>query len=198
MKENNDSKKKYVLFGTIIFLWLLLIGALSYAYFSVVFDNNEKTTADVVTGLLSVDFETGEYINNSSMWPIDETDVISNGDRSAFSVKRSTTNTVDNVYYNISLEDIVITNNYKSADIKWKLYNTSTPTSSSVPISSGTFENLGSNTSVQLNQQRISLPNNVTHNYSLYIWINNSTTDNQLDLLNGSIEGKIKITAVTE
>ena len=46
MKAKKDSKMKYFRFGILVFLWLLLIGALSYAYFSVLFDNSEKTTAD--------------------------------------------------------------------------------------------------------------------------------------------------------
>ena len=196
MKE--EKKGNYFKFGVFIFLWLLLIGALSYAYFSVLFDNTDKTTADVVSGLLAVDFETGEYINNTSLWPISDNDVLTDGEKSVFSVKRSSTNTVDNVYYNISLSDIVLTNNYKSEYIKWRLYDTSEPTSSTVPISYGTFENIGSSTSLQFNSARISLPNNVTHNYSLYIWISNNENENQTQLLNGSLEGKITITAVTE
>ncbi len=196
---NNDSKKKsYFRFGVLIFLWLLLIGSLSYAYFSVVFDNDDKTSTEVVTGLLSVDFTTGEYINNNDMWPINDSEIFSNSDKSVFSVKRSSTNTTDNVYYNIYLDDIVITDNYKSEYIKWKLYDSASPNSSSVAISEGNFENIGSNTSIQLNRERISLPKNVTHNYTLYIWISNSTTDNQTQLLEGSIEGKVKVIAVTE
>lgn len=198
MKEENNSKKKYVLFGIVIFLWLLLIGALSYAYFSVLFDNDEKTNAEVVSGLLSVDFTTGQYINNTSMWPINADSVLTEGEKSTFTVARSASNTVDNVYYNIYLEDIAITNNYKSADIKWRLYDVTSPTTNTTPISQGTFENIGSSTSLQLNSARISLPKNVTHEYSLFIWINNSTTNNQISLLNGSLEGKIKVIAVTE
>ena len=198
MKEKNNSNKKYVYFGIIIFLWLLLIGALSFAYFSVVFDNDEKTGAEVVTGLLSVDFVTGQYIDNSSMWPINDSDVIAQGDKSVFSVSRSETNTVENVYYNISLGDLDISENYKSADIKWKLYDTATPTAESTPISSGSFLGLGNDTSIQLNQTMIELDENVTDTYSLFIWISNSESENQLGLLDGHIEGKIVITAVTQ
>ena len=111
------------------------------------------------------------------MWPINDEDVFTDGEKSLFSVTRSANNTVDNVYYNITLEDITITDNYsESSDIKWKLYNTSNPTSSDTPISSGTFSGITTSSTIQLNSQRISLPKNVTHNYSLFIWISNSTT----------------------
>jgi hypothetical protein len=197
MKEKNSSSKKYVYFGIIVFLWLMLIGTLSFAYFSIVFDNDDKTGADIITGKLSVDFVTGEYINNSSMWPINDSDVLSGGDKSVFSVTRSSDNTVDNVYYIISLGDIVITENYKSADIKWSLYDTASPTSETAPISSGSFADLNTD-SIQLTQTKISLPKNVTHTYSLFIWISNSEENNQTQLLNGQISGTINITAVTE
>ena len=132
------------------------------------------------------------------MWPINDEDIFTSGDISEFSVTRSANNTTDNVYYNIYLDDIIVSSNYKSSYIKWKLYDVENPTELSTPISQGNFLNIGNDTSLQLNNSKISLPKNVTHYYTLYLWISNSTSANQLELLEGSIEGKIKIVAVTE
>lgn len=198
MKHEINNKPNKFHIAIFISLWLLLIGGLSYAYFSVAFNNDEKTTTQVVSGQLAIDFETDEYIDNDSMWPIDDDNIFTNGDKSTFSIKRSQTNTVNNVYYDIWLDEIVISDNYKSADIKWKLFDEAEPTASSTPVSWGSFANIGNRTSLQLTSQKISLPEGVTHNYSLYIWINNSNVNNYEELQGGSIEGKIKVEAVTE
>lgn len=198
MERKETKRSSYLKFGLIVFLWLLVIFGLSYAYFAVVFDNDDETTVTAETGKLAVDFITGEYIDNDSMWPTNDEDIFSGNDVSEFTVARSSDNTVSNVYYNIYLEDINITSNYKSAYVKWKLYNVENPTSSSTPIGEGTFQNIGNNTSLQLNQNRITLPDNVTHHYTLYIWISNDANNLQNDLLNGSLEAKVAIIAVTE
>ena len=195
--EDNKTKKNYFSMGLLVFLWLLLVGGLSFAFFSIVFHDDDKTSTEVVSGLLSVQFTTDEYIDNIDMLPINDDEIFENNDVSVFSIQRASNNTTDDVYYNIYLEDIEITDNYKSQYIKWRLYNETNPGSSSIPISEGNFSGIGNNTTMQLNNQKISLPKNVTHNYTLYVWISNYPV-NQSELLEGSLSAKIKIDAITE
>lgn len=197
--ENTEQKNSNVRFIGFLFLWFLLIGSLSYAYFSISFSKNkDDIKANVVSGKLAVDFETSQYIDNESLWPQNDSEVIGITDKTTFTVQRGDDSTVDNVYYVINLSDIEISDNYKSQYVKWALFDEEEPTSSSTPINQGNFSTLGNNTSLQLTMQRVTLPDNVTHTYSLYIWISNSVDQNQLELLNGYVRGRVEVIAVTE
>ena len=196
VKEKDNSNKLFIGF---LFLWFLLIGSITYAFFTLSYSKNkDDVKASVVAGKLDVDFETSQYIDNESVWPTNDSEVLTSIDPTIFTITRSNDNTVDDVYYVINLSDIEISSNYKSAYLKWALYDTDEPTSSSTPISEGNFANIGSSTSLQLTMQRVTLPENATHTYSLYIWISNSTTQNQLELLEGYIRCRIQVVAVTE
>ncbi len=195
MKEDNNKNNKYVRYGVLIFLWLLLIGGLSYAYFTMNINNDDKTSTKVTTGRLDINFTEGEYINNESMWPINDEDVFSSGDKSNFSVGWSNNNTVEKVYYNIYLDNIIISDNFKSDYIKWILLRDNDPQN---VIGTGSFVNASNDSLIQLNTYPIRLFENEIHDYSLYLWISDSGQNNQNSLLEGSLSARVRIDAVTQ
>ena len=196
-----ETKKRNHLFlnAILIFLWLFLVGGLSYAYFSISFEKNkENTKATVIAGKLDVDFETSEYISNKNTWLINDEEIFTKSDKTVFTVKRSEQSTVEDIYYNIYIDELNITDNLKHADVKWRLYDVENPTSETKVVAEGNFENIGDITNIQLNQARIYLPEEDTHTYTLYMWFSNDKSENQLELLNGNLSCKIKLLAITE
>lgn len=199
MGMKTKKRNNLVINAILIFIWLFLISSLSYAYFSMNFEKNkENTKANVIAGKLDVVFETSEYISNSDVWLVNDADIFTDADKSVFTVKRSESSTVEDVYYNIYIDELEITENLKDEDVKWRLYNVENPTSETLSIAEGNFNNIGNITNIQLNQARIYLPKNTTHTYTLYMWFSNDENVNQLELLNGNLNCRIKLLAITE
>lgn len=195
----HKSKNNLVFNAILIFLWLFLVGGLSYAYFSVNFEKNkENTKANVIAGKLDVDFETSEYINNNNLWLVNDEEIFTKSDKTVFTVKRSEQATVEDIYYNIYIDELNISDNLKHSDVKWRLYNIANPTAETDVIAEGNFENIEDITNIQLNQARIYLPEEEIHTYTLYMWFSNDENENQLELLNGTLSCKIKLLAITE
>ncbi|MBQ4583599.1 MAG: hypothetical protein IJA94_01740 [Bacilli bacterium] len=199
MEKKNKKTNHLVLNALLIFLWLFLVGGLSYAYFSISFEKNkENTKAKAIAGKLDVDFETSEYISNKNTWLINDEEIFTKSDKTLFTVKRSEQSTVDDIYYNIYIDELNITDNLKHADVKWRLYNEENPTIETQVMAEGNFNEIGDITNIQLNRARIYLPKEETHTYTLYMWFSNDENENQLDLLNGTLSCKIKLLAITE
>ena len=199
MKKKTKKRNHLVLNAFLIFLWLFLIGGLSYAYFSISFEKNkENTKAKVIAGKLDVDFETSEYISNKNTWLINDEEIFTKSDKTVFTVTRSEQSTVKDIYYNVYIDELNITDNLKHADVKWRLYDVENPTSETIYVAEGNFDNIGNITNIQLNQARIYLPEEETHTYTLYMWFSNDKNENQLELLNGNLSCRIKLLAITE
>ena len=199
MKSDANQNENWVKNFILIFLWLLLVSGLSYAYFSIVFEKNKENTKAIVNaGKLDINFETSEYISNNNAWLVNDTDIFTSADKVIFTVSRNENSTVDKIFYNIYIDDLVISDNLKNADVKWRLYRELNPTESSSYIAEGNFELIGNETTIQLNQAKIFLPENEIHEYTLYMWFSNDNDENQLNLLNGAISCRIKILAVSE
>lgn len=194
-KKDNSNLLRSIL---VVCLVLLLGVSLTYAYFvRKVESNGSDTKTEVISGMIDVDFETTEYINNSDTWLINDSEVISKGDKNVFSVKRGANSTVDDVFYNIYMTNISITNNLKSSYFKWRLYNVENPTIDTAAVAEGNFSSIGNNTKIQLNQAKINLPDGINHKYVLYVWISNDNNIIQNEMLEGTFEAKILIEAAT-
>lgn len=201
-----DEKRKTsnLIFSIVFVCFLLLIGiSATYAFFSRrVESNGEETKANVITGVLDIDFETSEYIQNSKTHLVNDEEIFTEADKTVFTVKRAETSTVDNVNYNLYLDILSISKNFKSEYLKWSLYDTESPTSESTPIASGDFKELGDSTRIQLTPKEVDLPKTDTHNYTLYIWLSYSDTELQNELLSNElttskISAKVTTWAVT-
>ena len=197
LEKNTD--KKYISISIIFVLFLLLVGiSATYAFFTRRVESSaEKTKSDVLTGVLDIDFITNKYIHNTNTQLINDEDIFEKADKSMFTIQRSVESTVDNIFYNLHLDILILPEEFKSKYVKWALYNTDNPDSTSVPMSKGTFENIGNIKKIQLNQTSIDLQKNDKHNYTLYMWLSYSDIENQNYLLEKELEVKISAEAVT-
>lgn len=180
-------------------LCLLLLGvSATYAYFNKgLKSNGENTSTNVTTGVLSVDFSTSKYINNINTQLIEDKNIFKEADKTAFTIKRNELSTVDTTEYNIYLDIIKLPDALKSKHVKWALYNDANPDENKNPLSTGNFENIGDLKKIQLNQTKINLPKNSTHEYTLYLWLSYSATDNQNEFLQQELHVKVETEAYT-
>lgn len=206
-KDTKENKKNIAISTDSKLLWwavalvvLLIIIAISftYAYFSRnVTQTGDDSSTNMQTGVLAVDFVTGEYIANTNAMLIYDDEAYQKADKSIFSVERSELNTVERVYYTLDLVDISITDNLKSKYLKWRLYETQEITETTEALSEGDFLDIVDN-KIALYSTKIPLAKNAKHNFTLLIWLSNDDETNQNDLLQGTISAKIQVTAVNE
>lgn len=193
----SKSEAKFIIYAIFLIVILIIFAiSLTYAYFSRnVTKNGDDPQTDFSTGVLDVDFLTSQYISNSDAVLIYDDEAYELGDKSTFSVTRSNLNTVEQVYYTVSLVDIDITDNLKSEYLKWRLYDTTEITATTEALSEGDFLDIEDN-KIELHNTKIALAKNVTHNFTLLIWLSNDDAVNQNNLLEGTIKAKIEVTAV--
>jgi len=195
-KKTNDNK---LLVWAVVLVALLIVLAISltYAYFSRnVTQIGEDPNTTVTTGKLDVNFVTSKYISNTKAGLIDDEVAYLEADRSLFSVSRSELNTVEKVYYTISLVDIEITDNLKESKyMRWSLYETQDIDSKTEPLAEGDFTGVEDN-SLSLYDTKIAMPKNITHEFTLLVWLSNDDDVNQTALLNGNLKAKVQVTAV--
>lgn len=209
------SNKSLVIGAIVITLSIIIIGISgSYAYFvnSVQEKNSENKGVTVSSGDLNMSFTTSAYIDTDSASLIDDGEITTKADSTSFSVGLPSDASATSALYDLYLTDITMTNNFKSADVKWALYkdgsSVATGNFSSVELtnSDGTLcaaftsgSTPVSCTGAKINlQQNINITKGKTDNYSLYIWLSNATDRNQLDLLEGSLKAKVAFRAITE
>lgn len=183
-----NKDKKTLLWSIFVVCVIMIIGIFAtYAYFTRNFiGGNKNVLTNVDTGKLDIDFETSEYIDAKG-YLISEDDYLDQAGSTKFSVAKSSNSTVTHdVYFDISLTDITITNNFKSAYLVWKLVE-----DESTVVASGNFSNIGSNTSIKLTNSSILLDE--IKNYSVYVFLKNDVNVNQLDLLNGTFAAKVVV-----
>lgn len=194
--NNNDTKKdtKKVVITSIVVVALsiiMVVGAVSYAYFNVIpkiNDPENKREAIVTTSYLDFDFETTQYLNNTNLTLVKPANVATDSEKVIFTVTKK-----DNVdyaiRYNIYMTDFVISDNLKTADFKWDLLENGTS------IYNGTFSNATSGTDYMFTTGPILL-NDKSASYELRVWLEETTVD-QSGLFNGNFSGKLEITATS-
>ena len=200
------SMKAYILGAVIISLSIIIIGiSASYAYFinTVEEVNSGNQGVSVTSGALTMNFTTSQYINASAANLVEDANVLTSGDYTAFSVVFPNDSTVANATYSLYLTDTTISSNFKSAYLKWALYSGSNTT----PTASGNFNNVtcggttctGTTYSVDditlLNA--VSITKGTTTNYKLYVWLSYDANTQQNSLLNGSLSTKVAFRAVS-
>lgn len=199
------STKAYVLGALIVTLSLIIMGlSLTYAYYINYVENvNEGNQGVTVTsGDLTMNFATTQTISATSASLINDSDVLSTADYTAFSITLPTDAKVDSASYSLFLTDTTMTSNFKSSYLKWALYSAdtlvisgdfSTATLSSTANADGTYA--VSNITLLEN---VSISKGTTTSYKLYIWLSNDENVNQTSLLNGSLSTKVGFRAVSK
>lgn len=188
---SKDSKA--VLFSIFIVCLVIILGVyFSYAYFTRTYNDGDKKT-NIVTesGLLDIDFETSEYITNTNSYLIDEDDYLEKADKTTFTIAKADASTVSAISYDIFLDDISISDNFKSEYFVWKLVK-----EDGTVVSSGNFSNVDASTPYKLNNTKISLSG--AQKYSIYIYLKNDESVNQLSLLKGTFSSKVLIEAYAD
>ena len=194
--ENQDNtKKRMILTSLIIVVSIVIIGiSLSYAYFtnSVQELNSGNQGTNITSGELTMSLATTQYINANSASLINDSDVVSEADYTAFSVTLPSSADAASATYSLYLTELTITDNLKDSDVKWALYDGS----GSNQIASGNFANATTGTDLSL-QSNIPISRGTTTSYRLYIWLSNDPANQQIDLLNGSLSAKVGFRATT-
>jgi len=187
MKENKVNKNKVSVIVAIITVVIFCVG-ITYAYFTATVTGNEDAKSTRVTsGKLIIDFETTEYINNLTGELIKDSQKEDLADYSNFTVKHNV-ESKNKADYTLSLTDIEISDNLKSADFKWELVKNNTV------INSGDFSSIGNSTSLNLTLDMQRLEVNQTDNYTFRIWLSETNVD-QSNLYNGTFSAKIALVA---
>lgn len=192
--KSQSSMKAYVLGALIITVSLVIIGvSMSYAYFVNRIEevNPDNKSLIIKSGELVMNFASTKTITANAVSLVNDADITTNAPHTDFSVTLPSDSKIDVAKYSIYLTDLIISDNLKSADLKWSLYNGGTS------VASGNFENIGSNTSLYL-KENIEISKGSTDGYVLYIWLSNDPNNNQTELLNGSFSGKVGFRGVTK
>ena len=181
--ENKRKRNITIASVAIIILLVVAIGA-SFAYF---LSQKETEEFTVQSGNLSIDFSTTSTISLTNTIPLSEDEYLTEGSINTFTVKNSTSSTVD-AYARMDITDINISENLKNYDFKWALYegDTKLTTGSFVTLKDG-----GNSINIANN---LSFPRNGSaKTYKLYVWLEETAKD-QSNLFNGTFSGKITVT----
>ena len=194
--ENQDNSKKRIMLGAlIIVVSIIIIGAsLSYAYYlnTVEEINPGNQGTNLTSGELTMNLETTQTINVNNASLIDESNVTTDADYTAFSITLPESAHAASATYSLYLTELTISDNLKDSNVKWALYDGA---GTSV-IVSGDFTNATSGQNLVLDDD-ISISRGTTTAYRLYIWLNNDPNNNQTELLNGSLSAKVGFRATT-
>ena len=189
MKKNKRNNTiKIVLF----ILTLIILGfGMTYAYFTATVRGNEEASlAEFSAGGIVIDFDTSAYINSENIELISDEDKETSSEQNKFTVSLKTS-TSKSVTYLLSLNNITITDNLKSADFKWELLRNGSI------INSGDFSEIGTATTMKLTSTAVTMTYNQQDSYIFRIWLSNTDQD-QSNLYNGEFSAKISLVAATE
>lgn len=185
MKKNNKSTIKIIISLILLILLTFLLGY-TFAYFTVRVKGNENpTTVNVNSGVLKIDFETSEYINNNVGELIKDEEKEQKADTTNFTISHNI-QSKGKARYSLALDDINISDNLKSPDFKWELLK------NNEVINSGNFANIGKQTSLTLTNTLQDLDQNQTDSYTFRIWLSETQQD-QANLYSGEFNARIAL-----
>ncbi len=207
--EAKSEMKSHIIKICVLVIAIITIGvSLSYAYFTAKFsgeaDIDETSLAKFnITSTL----QTAAAISNLKMTLIDQSEIKEKADSVQFSVTNSPDSTVNGQYF-VHLTGIKITKNLYSEDFKWQLVRVTD--SGESEIANGNFANVVRTSEVQdpeddnvettvadidLNKVALEIESGNTDTLLFRIWLENDPENNQVELTNGSFQGKLRITA---
>lgn len=191
IKNMDTMTKRNILGALILTLSLVIIGvSTSYAYFTngVVEENAGNQGVSVTSDRLKMTFatENNKYIKASAATLMEEATVTSGTNYTEFKIEIPSDATIASGSYSVYLTDITMTENFKSADLKWALF------SGDSKVANGDFSGVtitgGKASDVPLISGNISKGAPVT--YKLFVWLQR-TDANQNNLLNGSLSARV-------
>jgi cell division protein FtsL len=181
------NKRNTVFYLSLVVIIISIAFSLSYAYMSAKVTGNDTATKTTISSAnLDIDFTTSEYINNSKLSLISDSDVATKADKTTFTVANTKATTTVN--YDLTLTEVAISDNLKSSDFKWELLK------NDVSLSNGNFSTAITGTDITLTPSAQSITVGTTDSYVLRIWLSETNKD-QLALTNGTFSAKVKLTA---
>ena len=184
MKEKELNYK----FLIIIAVLVPIILGITYAYFLANVNGTNRSVTGNTTAKFDIDLVTTNdgYINATDLLPITADSASTDAAIGTFSVK--TGNNDYKIKYTLYLDDIIISDNLKNSEhLKWELVNKD----SNAIIASGNFLNVASKLELKNN---MTIDSNQTNNYEIRVYILETNT-NQIELLAGTLKGKISMEA---
>lgn len=208
MKTENEMKSQIIKIGVLVVAIVVIGISLSYAFFTgVLSGESEIDTRNAAKLDLTSTLTDADAINNMHLELIDQEKIKTAAEKVEFSITNQNTSTVSGKYF-IYLTDINMSRNLYSKYFKWELARV-TSTGESV-INSGNFlaaTRVGAPTDgeannvittvedISLNKVALQIPVNTTDNLVFRLWLENDPDANQIDLTDGSFEGRLKIEA---
>lgn len=188
------NKKTIIIYISVALALVIVAFGLTYAYFSANVKNNDQAEeTEILSGNLDIEFQTSQWINNTNMMLVNDENKDTEAEKAIFTVKN-----VGNVKsnYELYLTDIEISDNFKNSNyFKWELVITDGATNQNTTYT-GNFSGV-SNGRLKLtpSAKTINVGNNID-NCVLKVWLSNDPENNQLDLFNGSFQGRVELVAV--
>ena len=178
--EEKKFNKKITLSIIGILMLIGIIGGITYAYFSAQASTETQT---IKTGTMRITFTHGDILRAEDIWPIKESDISSKATELPFTITNVGTLPVT---ARISLENIVISSELKSADFKWSLYENDSEIASGNFLSTGTTLDLVKNISIPATDP------DTSRSYVLRVWIQ-ETGLNQNTMQDKKLEAKVVV-----
>lgn len=199
------SMKAHVLGSLIIVMSIIIIGlSASYAFYINEIEevNSDKQGVSVTSGELTMNFATTQTISAPSAGLIEDNNVLSSPDYTSFSVSLPSDAKVNGATYNLYLTDTQMTNNFKSAYLKWALYSDSNflveqGDFSGVTLTDEDGDGVYDASDITLLSSKDITKGN-TDTYKLYVWLSYDADTLQNDLLNGTLSTKVGFRAVSK
>lgn len=209
MNEKKSNKRQLTKVLILVVALMVIAFSGTYAYFT----NNfigKPTTTTVTSGVFDVEssLENASAIRNRRMVLIHVNDTQDQreelADKLTFTITSTENSTVDGEF-NLFLKDIKLTKNLYTKYLKWELLK------ENEIINSGNFENairvdtasegeeekaITDVKEFQLNTEAISLPKNTTQTYTFRMYLLDDPTRNQIELTDGSFNGRLYLEAV--
>ncbi len=205
----NSSKNLGRIFVLVVSLIVIGISG-SYAYFTTNI-MGKPTQSTISSGKFDVtsSLEGANAIKDLSLTLINAEEVATKAKKLEFTVVSTSHSTID-AKYDVFLRGISLSKNLYSADFKWELINKDCVEESCV-LASGDFSTvertdqavpeeepnvLTTVKDIQLTTESLLLNKDTTQNLIFRIWLQNDENRNQIELTNGSFEGKLALSVV--
>lgn len=179
--EGHANRKDFFYIIILILTFITVIVGAAFALYSFIFSQKEGTSA-VYTGILSVEYLSGDIINCNYLYPIsnpkitDEKNIYKN----TFRVRN--TGSLDSL---LQIKIDINSNEFSNGTLMYSIYG-----SSGDELSNGYIE--GNTTSIVANN--IELKNNTSEEFTLIIWIRESGV-NQNSEMKKNLSGTIQVDA---
>ena len=187
-----EFRKIVIILGITMALAIGVLFGTSYAWYA--YSNGETNIkGSTLTTNPTIIYSQTEYMFSKETLPILDEDRYNYGNKNSFIITITENLAEYETGVEISLNDILMSDELKIANYKYELLQ------DGVTVASGDFSNLGSSTSMTL------LPMTVLHplaypssyTYELYIWLSDDGS-NQNYLMNKGFRAKINVTSATK